>query len=41
MDFDISKITDMMILFPAVLGAIVTLVVGFWLAGIIAKRQDN
>lgn len=39
MDFDISKITDMMILYaPKVLGAIVTLVVGFWLAGIIAKK---
>jgi small conductance mechanosensitive channel len=39
MDFDLSLITDMIILYaPRVLGAVVTLVVGFWLAGLIAKK---
>lgn len=39
MNFDLSKITDMLILYaPRVLGAVVTLIIGFWLAGLIAKK---
>lgn len=39
MDFDISKILDQVYLYaPKVLGAIITLVIGFWIAGIISKN---
>ncbi|WP_296702156.1 mechanosensitive ion channel domain-containing protein [Algoriphagus sp.] len=39
MDFDISKILDAVYLYaPKVLGAIATLVIGFWIAGLISKN---
>lgn len=39
MDFDISKILDQTYAYaPKVLGAIITLVIGFWIAGLISSR---
>lgn len=39
MDFDIAKIWDMVLEYaPMVVGAIITLIIGFWIAGFIAKK---
>jgi small conductance mechanosensitive channel len=39
MDFDISKILDQVYTYaPKVLGAIITLVIGFWIAGLISSK---
>lgn len=42
MEFDVTKFTDLVISYsPKVLGAIITLVIGFWIARIIASKTRN
>ncbi|EAZ80042.1 mechanosensitive ion channel family protein [Algoriphagus machipongonensis] len=39
MEFDINEIADLIILYaPKVLGAIITLVIGFWIAGLLSSK---
>lgn len=42
MDFDLSQITELVVAYaPRVLGAIITIIIGFWLAGLIARKAKD